>query len=148
VRHLKPFGPGWILALALLLPGCTQNRPAPAPTAPQSVKLGEPVVLAPGRSATVGDAGLILYFDAIAQDSRCPQGVECFWQGDAAASLSATLPGVGTTTAFVLHTFPGFQTVQDYQGYRIALTRVDPYPVYPNEIAPGDYRATVTVTAP
>jgi type IV pilus biogenesis protein CpaD/CtpE len=137
----------WIPILALLLAGCTQNRSVTTPTAPLSVKLGEPIVLAPGQSVTVGDEGLVIRFIEVSGDSRCPQGVECFWEGDAAARLTAKLPQ-GFVDDFTLHTARMFRIYQDYGDYRIRLTAVTPYPVYPDEIPAEDYRVTLEVTMP
>ncbi len=137
----------WIFFLTLLLAGCTQNRSVTTPTAPLSVKLGEPIVLAPGQSVTVGDEGLVIRFVEVSEDSRCPQGVECFWEGDAAALLTAKLPQ-DFIDNFILHTSQMFRTFQDYGDYRIRLTAVAPFPVYPDEIPSGDYRVNLEVTMP
>jgi hypothetical protein len=147
VKHIAEGRWAWIpvLALLLLVPGCNDNDSAPRPTAPLSPNLGGPVILAPGQSKVVGAGGLEVGFTRMYQDSRCPEDVECFWQGDAAARLWAKAPGQDRSD-FTLHTFPGFQTSQDYGDYQIGLTYVEPYPKHPDSIDPEDYRVTLYVT--
>jgi hypothetical protein len=43
--------------------------------------------LGPGESARVGGE-YVVRFDSVAEDSRCPEGVECVWAGNAAVMLT------------------------------------------------------------
>jgi len=147
MKHIVGGLPAWIavLAVLILVPGCNDSDSTPKPTVPQSPNLGAPIFLAPGESAVVGGAGLVVGFSRVTQDSRCPEGGECVWQGDASARLWAELPGQ-ERSEFTLHTFPGFQGAQVYGKYRIGLNYLDPYPKTSGPIDPADYRVTLYVT--
>ena len=105
---------------------------------------GEPFILGVGESTQIGDAELSVGFDAITSDSRCPTGVWCFWEGDAAAGLWLALPGE-PAQAFVLHTFGGFEQMLELGAYVISLQLVTPYPVVNVPIDPATYEVTLMV---
>ena len=65
---------------------------------------GTPFTLGVGASSAVGDEGLVLGFEGVLADSRCPTGVWCFWPGDAAAALWLEIPDCPRQD-FVLHTY-------------------------------------------
>jgi hypothetical protein len=98
-----------------------------------------------GESVTVGSEGLVVGFDAVTGDSRCPIGVYCIWEGDAATRLWAEIPGQERET-FDLHTHGGFKRNAVYLDYVISLVGVAPYPHIDHPIPPGDYVASLTVT--
>lgn len=50
-------------------------------------KFGEPLPLKIGESVEVEGAAFVVAFDEIIEDSRCPTGVECFWEGQAKIQL-------------------------------------------------------------
>ncbi|MBU0741448.1 hypothetical protein KKG45_08235 [bacterium] len=120
-----------------------------AAAAAASVPLGEPFVLGVGESVAVGDGGLVVGFNAILADSRCPVEALCFWEGDAEAQLWADAP-VDPPLTFVLHTTlePHLITTGHF---RIELLWVAPYPTIATvPIDPGTYEVTLVAlsTAP
>lgn len=84
------------------------------------------VNLRAGESIRLPQLGFITRFDSVTSDSRCPQGVECFWQGDGAARLSI-LQDADQAVACTLHTtlFPDLILVN---GVTVQLKELDPYP--------------------
>jgi hypothetical protein len=117
---------------------------AAAVAATAQPSLGKPFDLKVGESATVGPQNLAVGFDELLSDSRCPIGVFCFWEGDAAAQMWVKLPDE-TRGDFQLHTNHGFKWKFSYNYYEITLLRVSPYPVYEVPTFPGDYLVTVQV---
>lgn len=104
---------------------------------------GYMIVLAPGEEAEVGQ--LLISFESILGDSRCPIDVVCFWEGDGAILVKAkTLRA--KTVQHQLHTHPSFSNEFEYEGYIIALTRLDPQPISDHPIPPDEYRATIRIT--
>jgi hypothetical protein len=61
------------LATSLLLAGCATTRPVP---------VGVDFTLSPGERVALPDASMLRYA-GIANDSRCPPGVQCIRAGDA-----------------------------------------------------------------
>jgi hypothetical protein len=117
------------LAVGLLLLQCSDK-----PTQPeQKIKLGELFTLTPGKTLEVQGEALSLTFRNVLSDSRCPFGVECFWQGMAeievkldnkAGDSALVTPGVLGGTRYNAEN-PYFI---DTLGYRLSFLRLDPYP--------------------
>ncbi|MCC7129630.1 MAG: hypothetical protein IT297_04450 [Anaerolineae bacterium] len=154
-----------LAALALLtawaLAGCAAAAPtAAAPAAPSATAsqppgetlrafaLDAPFSLPYGAEIQAQDGGLRLSFEAVLEDSRCPEGAQCIWAGQVRAQLHAWADGAAAET-FELITSTAKQAPDNahtYHGYRIELLAVDPYPQSPADPQarlPADYRLTL-----
>jgi hypothetical protein len=130
-----------LLPAILMLPTLLSATPLP-------VNLGDPFTLGPGQSAEVIDGELYLAFTGILGDSRCPVGVWCWWEGDAAAAVVGDLPGEIQIDC-VLHTFWQYDRFCTMGSYEVHLLGVHPYPVYGDPpINPADYLATMVIVEP
>jgi len=125
----------------LLATACDEKSPA-APTVP----LNERFTLAPGGRAAVDDAGFVVEFQGVTNDSRCPGDAICIQGGDAIVQVRVIDSG---DARYELHTGDLSRTSIVHRDARIELVELQPYP-FSNlpPIAPGDYRATLTVTRP
>lgn len=151
-RHrAKRAGRRWsaaMLAVAAVAGGCSTGRsspvqPEPPASSPAGVEsLSTLAVLRVGESAEVGDR--VVTFTAVREDSRCPTGVECLWEGDAAVEL--LVDEGGEPTLIVLHTALEPQSTVA-AGLRLTLERLDPQPVVGRQIPPADYEATLRIEA-
>lgn len=72
-----------VFASIFLLFACEEKEE----TTPISDKFGETITLKIGESVEVNGADLIIGFDKVVDDSRCPTGAECFWEGQAEVNL-------------------------------------------------------------
>ena len=105
---------------------------------------GKPFALVVGETVEVD--GMTLQFTQVRNDGRCPVGVYCFWEGDAACMLWATVPGTGERE-LVVHTSDFFGRSVTYAGRTITLLKLYPYPVYEEPPpAPESYVVTLVVT--
>jgi hypothetical protein len=141
MQHLHS---GRIVAIVCLLwagvnLGCVDH-----PTRPSEAPLGQPFELHLGRSAILRD-GLMVTFDGVRADSRCPMDALCVWAGDAVITVSVSQPGA-LTAERALHTDPTGSEAQ-YLGYVIKLITLAPYPRSDRQIQPDDYVATLAVAA-
>lgn len=79
------------------------------------------------------------------EDSRCPSGVVCVWQG----TVSAKIQLIKGTQDLGIHTIP-MEMIENneetFDGYYIRLTNVEPYPVSTNPIHSTDYAATFFIS--
>jgi hypothetical protein len=128
----------WVLPLIMIiLPGCA------GPAADVNAALGERFTLSIGQSAVIADEGLKIKFIEVVGDSRCPQGVQCIWAGEASALIEITYSG--STYRKVL-TQPGASesTTTDFGIYEIAFS-LQPYPQAGKEIDAKDYRLQLQV---
>jgi hypothetical protein len=126
-----------LTALVLLaLAACSDDTD----TAPA---LDRPFKLAYAHEAELESEALTLKFVSVDEESRCPSGVECVWEGQARITLSATKTGAEPASlAFTLH---GVETVE-YHGYSVQLLQLDPYPSAQHTPTPEEYRATLVVS--
>ena len=97
-----------------------------------------------GREKKVEGGDLRIAFDRVAEDSRCPAGVQCVWQGNARVRLVAT-DRKGERVEFDLNTgVPPFE--RRFGEYTIRLAKLAPHPSAGRKPKPGDYSATVVVS--
>lgn len=106
---------------------------------------GTTIELGVGEWKSVGDQGLIVGFEYIKHDSRCPSDALCFWEGDAVALIGADHPEEEKTIV-ELHTFSDFKRGFVFNGYYIALKKVTPYPRTDIIIDPDDYVVALTIS--
>jgi hypothetical protein len=104
------------------------------------------VTLRAGESRRVGGTPITVAFEALVEDSRCPRGVNCVWEGDAAVRVRIE-GGQAARQTPTLHVNPRFTSEAAHDGYLVTLTDVAPYPESDRQTAPGDYRITLRVTA-
>lgn len=114
------------------------------PSQPKGAALGESFELKIGESAEIEAEALLIGFEAVSADSRCPKGVQCIWEGDATVRVWLQ-KGSDTRETHELHTSPKGETAVSYRDYELSLLRLDPYPVSGRTIEQRDYRATFEV---
>ena len=138
---MKKMITGTLVFTILILPVLLSATPLP-------VSLEEPFILEPGQSAELIDGDLYLVFNGILGDSRCPEGVWCWWEGDAEAAVVGDLPGEIQIDC-VLHTFSDYDQFCPMGSYEVHLLQVDPYPVFGDPpIDPSEYLATLVIMEP
>jgi len=100
-----------------------------------------------GESVRVGTGPTILIkFLRVNEDSRCPEGVVCVWEGNARIELS-----LERERLIIPPTIAPLNTALDprstvFAGYTITLRRLSPYPKYRTQIDPRAYIARLIVT--
>ena len=128
-------------ALVLLGIGCGGTS---EPVAVLSRVLASPadIMLAIGDEVRV-DSLLRVGFLSVPGDSRCPTTVVCIWMGDGAAEISYGI-GMGPSFPDTLHTALG-RSQATFQGYRITLLELMPYPTIPGTIPPDEYAVRLRI---
>ena len=132
-----------VLTLLLGFAACTPGGRLETPSQPR-VELGQEFTLKPGQSASLPDDALRVRFDSVSNDSRCPRGVTCIWEGDAVVSISASR-GNAAPNRHELHTSGQFAREASEGPFRIALVKLDPLPVEGTNVDPQQYVATLRV---
>ena len=133
---VRPF----LIVLCLLaVTACDEQNPV-GPT----VGVNERFTLAPGEVATVRDVDVNVQFVDVTGDSRCPADALCIQGGDALVHIRVL--DRGATAAYELHTGDSSRATVTHNRLRIALVELQPYPFSSRTIAPGEYRATLTVS--
>ena len=125
----------------------TASTPAAADAA--TVQLGQPFALSPGQSVTLAGDELRIALDAVTDDSRCPQEIECYWAGE--ATLFGTLSQAGTDLGTFALVIGGGDLVSEQStafigDYQITISALAPAPQAETSIAANEYAATLTVS--
>ena len=138
-----------VMLLLLVLAACrgTSSPGAEAVDQQQAVTaLDDTVRLSLGESARVIPAGLVISFDSVLQDSRCPRDVQCVWAGSARVRLTiAQEAGAGARHELESGQEPRAVTIG---GVTVTLLPdVQPVPVTGDE-GRRRYRIALRVTRP
>ena len=126
-----------LVALTLFLPGCAKGAEVPA-------SLGQEFSLAIGQSALIKSENLKIQFAEVIEDSRCPKGVVCIWEGRVSCVIE--IADAGSPYKMVL-TEPGLTDQPDkeiYKNYQFTF-HVQPYPEAGKQISKDEYRLLLTV---
>lgn len=105
-----------------------------------------------GTEGNWGPAGknITVSWNKLIQESRCPIGAECFWEG--IAEVSFKVEGIAADPVFIslgtLTVAPsGFSANEmDTLGYHFKLIALNPYPAIGNQMTEKDYQATLVVS--
>ena len=122
----------------MLFAGCASAPPARAP-----VRMGEEFRLALGESVGIERKHVILKFDAVLEDSRCPMNARCIWEGNARIAIKASDKAAAR---YELNTSTRFNTLEKIADFVIELRRLDPDRVAGAQTS--GYVATLRVSAP
>jgi len=88
-------------------------------------KFGEIISFKIGESAEINGPNFVVAFDAILEDSRCPTGAECFWEGQAVVNLliNKTQP-----VEIIMRAAHEDLAKDTLDGFVYTLVNVTPYP--------------------
>ena len=129
--------------LAVLLAGLTLTGCGPR-TVGGEAGLGEEFSLSIGQKAIIKGEKLELTFVRVTEDSRCPKGATCVWEGRATSVVSI----VSNNTTEIELSEPGL-TASPYQyifrDYWITFHLL-PYPEVGKEITSDQYRLQMSVS--
>jgi hypothetical protein len=117
---------------------------APAAAPPRDAALDREFDVRIGQWVTIEGERLRVTFDRVAEDSRCPEGVQCVWAGNAKVVLRLS-KGRRRSSALTLNTGADPRQAA-YRGYEVRLVKLEPYPKEKRRIRRRDYVATVVVS--
>ena len=120
------------------LVACGARTPSALAAAPLDARF----TLAPGEMTTINGTALVVKFDRVVEDSRCPTGVACIQAGDGVIGITVTERG-GPTESYQLHTAPNGTRSAVHGGVTITLEDLTPTPAGSRATPPQDYRATL-----
>ncbi|MBX2872476.1 MAG: hypothetical protein KTR30_10265 [Saprospiraceae bacterium] len=126
-----------LLGLALMAMQCEEQLPSFELEKPFSLQIGE-------QKMASGAPDMIVHFTQVTQDSRCPTGVNCVWEGEAVAEL--VLGKMGADTLALTYR-PGREkaSIGRASGYSFRLLEVKPYPEKGSTIEKEDYELLLEI---
>jgi hypothetical protein len=135
-----------VLTIACMLisvqAGCRLAAEEPRSTATLNPRVLE---LKPGQAQPLGSDDIVVGFDSVLRDSRCPTGDRCIWQGDAVARLWLQR-GKAARQSFELHTSTPTRRSAFLDGWYIHLDGLTPYPVSGQATPPSVYAITIRLS--
>jgi hypothetical protein len=135
-----------LLLTAVVLAACGGKGIATPPPGSNAVTvdLGATVRLAPGQEVFYNRDGLLLRFETVEGDTRCPTGVQCIWPGEAKAVVTLRLRDGSLKTLALTEPGSAKQAVETFSGYRMAY-HVEPHPEVGVLVPSEEYRLLLTV---
>ena len=126
-----------LVVLSLSIVSCSKKK---------AFQLDTPISLAMGESASCTNCAekMSISFTNIMEDSRCPTGTNCVWEGKAVIRLAVNMGKIQTIELMVKGNNKQRNT-KSYRGYDFTFQTLSPYPKYGEEIKTEDIRFTVLV---
>jgi hypothetical protein len=115
--------------------------------AAEAPRVGREFTIRAGRAVTLARESLRLRFVRVAADSRCPEGVDCVWAGNAEVlvEVGSRNRRVNKTLRLNTNSGPERPAEDKYRSYTVRLVRLDPHPRANRKIRQGEYTATLLV---
>jgi hypothetical protein len=132
---------GIIILLAVFVLGCNKKSDV---NEEYNLSANSIVTLKYKECVDISDFGFKICLDSILNDSRCPSGVVCVWEGD--AEVGFIIEKANEIKHFRLHTQGNFQRDTTINGLKISLQSLIPYPADGSEIDQKDYSAEIIVS--
>jgi hypothetical protein len=92
------------------------------------------------------ETGIHISLDSVLNDSRCPKGVICIWEGNARVRFIYSKNVQDTRFELNTHGSLSFPSDTVIDGYRIELIDLNPYPEAGKIIPQSEYRAEIKIT--
>jgi hypothetical protein len=105
----------------------------------------EQLALRVGTTAAVRGSSARVSFVRVSDDSRCPVGVTCFWEGDAIVHLRVEADG-DSAVDLQLHANPRFSQAGRAGGLIVTLLGLEPMPRADEAIQADAYSATLQIS--
>ena len=109
------------------------------------VSIGEEFSLHIGESASVRGEELQISFLEVTEDSRCPRGVTCIWEGRVSCLVEITYRGSLDSIVLTEPGLASFPHEQSFQEYKLVY-HIEPYPQAGTEIAEEEYQLHLKIS--
>ena len=108
------------------------------------IRLGQEFELKINQEAVIEGEGLAVTFESVLEDSRCPEGVDCIWSGNAKIRIGSSKQK-HAPMLIELNTNVGPKS-SSYLNYEIRLVELKPRPKADKPIQPNEYKAALIIT--
>lgn len=129
-----------ILLTAMVTSACARRARIQA-------SLGQEFTLYLGQTAMITGENLEIRFAEVISDSRCPQGVQCVWAGEASCLTYVTQTQASSPPyKLVLVQSGGADSAEQTFDRHVVKFRLEPYPVAGKATPSSERRLVMTVT--
>jgi len=108
------------------------------------IRLGQEFELEINQEAMIEGEGLAVAFESVLEDSRCPEGVDCIWSGNAKIRIRSSKQKHAPAT-IELNANVGLKS-SSYLDYEIKLVELKPRPKADKPVQPNEYKAALIIT--
>ncbi|MBN7815027.1 hypothetical protein [Algoriphagus pacificus] len=144
-NHKTPLNHWFLLLIYLpLFPLMTTSCQGESPCT--DYQLGNPAEIDFKSTINFCTEPISITFSKILGDSRCPENVQCIWQG--VVELEVVIAVNGTEEKFSLSSYPPFNNIPSevsFMGYLFKLVDVTPYPNTTKSYTEKDYTVILQV---
>jgi hypothetical protein len=117
---------------------------AQQPRKAEVIRLGQEFDLKIDQEAAIEGEGLAVVFESVLEDSRCPEGVDCIWSGNAKIRIrSSKQKHAPAHIEINTHVEPKSSSYLDYE---IKLVALKPRPKADKPVQPNEYKAALIIT--
>jgi hypothetical protein len=110
----------------------------------EMIRLGQEFDLKINQEAVIEGEGLAVVLESVLEDSRCPEGVDCIWSGNAKIRIrSGKQKHAPASIEINTHVEPKSSSYLDYE---IKLVALKPRPKADKPVQPNEYKATLIIT--
>jgi len=110
-----------------------------------TVKFDSPFKMTQKKGVEFENDDLKILFDKITEESRCPEGTTCVWEGQVKVQLTVKTKG-GSQQVEIIRKGKQKENVMEKVGnHTIYLMAVNPYPKSGEKISQEDYRISLVV---
>ena len=88
---------------------------------------------------------LKILFDKVTEESRCPEGTTCVWEGQVKVQLTVKTKGDSQQVEIIRKGKQKENTIEKVGDYTIYLMAVNPYPKSGEKISQEDYRISLII---
>ncbi len=140
-----------LVMLAVAVGGFAQTRKKhsktkrkPVPVKHSKTSMNGEMTLKINEQTTDETSGITVKFVELVEDSRCPEGVNCIWAGNAKVKISVSKNGANGQTIELNTNLQPRSVV--YEGLTITLSDVTPHPKNNIKINRSEIAATLNIT--
>jgi hypothetical protein len=117
---------------------------AQQPRKTEVIRLGQEFELKINQEAAIEGEGLAVVFESVLEDSRCPEGVDCIWSGNAKIRIRSSKQK-HAPAPIELNTNVGPKS-SSYLDYEIKLVALKPRPKADKPVQSNEYKAALIIT--
>ena len=117
---------------------------AQQPRRAEVIRLGQEFELKINQEAAIEGEGLAVVFESVLEDSRCPEGVDCIWSGNAKIRIRSSRQK-HAPAPIELNTNVGPKS-SSYLDYEIKLVELKPRPKADKPVQSNEYKAALIIT--
>lgn len=133
----------WVFIVIALFNGCIQT--AQPSSYDVAAYLDKPFDLKVNETAFIKQENMSITFVDIIEDSRCPMGAVCVWEGRVIAKVNIVKDSKQWNDVELIMR-PGHREFKVIDGYKITLINVEPYPKVKEKIDLSEYVITLVVS--